>query len=256
MTDKIDLSDPRRFRGMVGWFDPIVLAKTARKALDSALFGQYADRRLIHASLDPATPGAMAKRYDLRKALKPDAQGAVWIDYVADLGDGFDSTYAIAYLLGRRELDVRGAGRLPRGRALIMGGDQVYPDATADDYKHRMREPYGFAFPDSDKQGADHPPVFLIPGNHDWYDGLTLFLAMFCSGRAKKLGSWRTMQHRSYFALQLPENWWIWAYDSQLGEDIDAPQAAYFVEVAKKMTGSPKVILCAPAPTWHKADRS
>ena len=61
------------------------------------------------------------------------------------------------------------------------------------------------------------------------------------------------MQHRSYFALHLPNNWWIWAYDSQLGEDIDAPQANYFVQVAKKMVGQPRVILCASAPTWLKA---
>ncbi len=149
---------------------------------------------------------------------------------------------------------MKGAGRLPRGQALIMGGDQVYPDASREDYQNRMRQLYRFAFPDSDKPDADHPPVFLIPGNHDWYDGLTLFLAMFCSGRAKRLGSWRTIQHRSYFALRLPNNWWIWAYDSQLGEDIDAPQADYFVEVAKRMQGSPKVILCAPTPTWLKAE--
>ncbi len=80
---------------MVGWFDPIVLAKTARKAINSALFGQYADRRLIHASLDPVTPAAIASRYDLRQTLTAN-DGAIWIDYVADLGDGFEPTYAIA----------------------------------------------------------------------------------------------------------------------------------------------------------------
>lgn len=253
VAEKPDLFDTSKFRGMVGWFDPIILAKTARKALDSALFGQYADRRLIHASLDPVDPDSAAKRYDLRKQLKP-KDGAVWVDYVADLGDGFDSTYAIAYLLGQKEIEIESHGRLPRGQCLIMGGDQVYPDATSDDYRCRMRIPYTFAFPNSDAGDADHPPVFLIPGNHDWYDGLTLFLAIFCRGRPTKLGSWRATQHRSYFALQLPHNWWIWGYDSQLGEDIDGPQADYFVTVARSMKGNPKVILCAPTPTWLKAE--
>ncbi len=254
MVEQINLWDRSRFKEMVGWFDPTVLVKTARKALDSAMFGQYADRRLIHASLDPDSASRLVKRYDLRQQVKQDQSGAVWIDYVADLGDGFNSTYAVAYLLGRKSIDVDEAGELPRGDVLIMGGDQVYPDASRDDYTFRMLNPYRYAFPDSDKEDADHPQLFLIPGNHDWYDGLTLFLGIFCTSRKKRVGSWRVPQHRSYFALQLPNNWWIWGYDSQLGEDIDAPQADYFVQVAKAMKGRPKVIICAPTPTWLHAD--
>ncbi len=253
MTKKPDLHDYDKFPGMVGWFDPRVLAKTARKHLDSVLFGKYADRRLIHAALDPIDPPGITERYDLRKQIEP-LDDAVWVDYVADLGDGFDSTYAIAYLLGQQSITIPDHGNLPRGQCLIMGGDQVYPDATVDDYNFRLRTPYKYAFPNSDAKDAAHPPVFLIPGNHDWYDGLTLFLGLFCRGRSTKLGSWRATQHRSYFALQLPNNWWIWGYDSQLGEDIDQPQANYFVNVARSMSDNPKVILCAPTPTWLKAD--
>lgn len=256
MAEKPNLFDRSKFPGMVGWFDPVTLTKTARKALDSALFGKYADRRLVHASLDPVDEETLVKRYDLRSQIKP-VDHAVWVDYVADLGDGFDSTYAIAYLLGQKSLLIDGYGNLPRGQCLIMGGDQVYPAATPDDYTNRMRTPYKYAFPDTDARGADHPPLFLIPGNHDWYDGLTLFLALFCRGRSTPVGSWRAAQHRSYFALRLPYNWWIWGYDSQLGEDIDQPQANYFWHVAnhmKSLKGRQKVILCAPAPTWLKAE--
>ena len=114
--------------------------------------------------------------------------------------------------------------------------------------------PYKFAFPDSDAPDAVHPPLFLIPGNHDWYDGLVLFLGMFCTGRDKKIGSWRAVQRRSYFAIALPDNWWIWGFDSQLGEDIDQPQADYFVSLAKSMPESPKIIICAPVPTWLRGD--
>jgi len=140
----------------------------------------------------------------------------------------------------------------PRGQALIMGGDQVYPEATRDNYQKRMS--YAFAFPDSDAADALHPPVFLIPGNHDWYDGLALFLGMFCRGRDKKIGSWRAVQRRSYFAISLPDNWWIWGFDSQLGEDIDQPQADYFVSLARCMPENPKIIICAPVPTWLRAE--
>jgi hypothetical protein len=54
-----------------------------------------------------------------------------------------------------------------RGGALIMGGDQVHPTATALDYRQRFREPYKFAHPE--REGAKKTQVFLIPGDHDWY---------------------------------------------------------------------------------------
>ena len=143
---------------MVGWFDPSVFAKTARKAINSTTFGQYADRRLIHAAYDSTPLADLAKRYDLRQELQPDEDGAVWIDYVADLGDG-GSTYAISYLVGQKTIDVRCARTLLRGHALIMGGDQVYPGASRDAYEKRMKRPYRFAFPDTSVKGADHPPA-------------------------------------------------------------------------------------------------
>jgi hypothetical protein len=244
--------DLRASPGMVRWFNPPLLMKTARQAVASALFGQYADRRLLHAALDTVTPLQMSKDSDLTNAVQPDANGAIWVDFVADLGDGFDSTYAIAYLLSRPDLKVDGT-TLPRGQVLVMGGDQVYPTAGRDEYSQRLKRPYEWAFPRSKQPGAIHPLLYLIPGNHDWYDGLTLFLAMFCRGRSTPLGSWHAMQHRSYFAIQLANNWWFWGADTQLSEDIDAPQAAYFVDIARSMKPNAKIILCSGVPTWIKA---
>lgn len=246
----------RGFPGMVRWFNPPLLLDTARQAIASALFGQYADRRLIQAALDTSGDNQCAARADLSKHITAREDGSVWIDFVADLGDGFDSTYAIAYLLGRPSLDIPGAGTLPRGQVLIMGGDQVYPTATREEYDRRMRAPYAAAFPDSKKPDADHPLLFLIPGNHDWYDGLVLFLAKFCRGRETALGSWRATQHRSYFAVQLPDNWWVWGIDTQLTEDIDQPQASYFVAAAKAMPPNAKIILVCGVPSWLKAEES
>jgi hypothetical protein len=250
MAKPPDLNNFDDYPGMVGWFDPPMLVDIARQAIVSALFGQYADRRLIQAALDPAGDAEIMARAAKTANLKCDEDGAVWIDYVADLGDGFDSTYAIAYLLAQPELRIGDGQPLPRGQMLIMGGDQVYPAATRKEYRRRMRRPYAHAFPDSTAPDAAHPPLLLIPGNHDWYDGLTLFLALFCTSRDKPIGSWRAIQRRSYFAQQLPHNWWLWAFDSQLGEDIDQPQADYFVSVAKQMPANAKIVLCAPVPTW------
>jgi hypothetical protein len=83
-----------------------------------------------------------------------------------------------------------------------------------------------------------------------------LFLAKFCRGRDTPLGSWRATQHRSYFAIQLPDNWWIWGIDTQLTEDIDQPQASYFVAVAKSMPENAKIMLVCGVPSWLKAEES
>jgi len=252
-----NLNDWNEYPGMVHWFSPIVLLKTVKKVVTSTIFGQYADRRLVHASLDLVEPEKVIEKCcgGVKGICGEKNEQPIWVDYVADLGDGFDSTYAIAYLIGQKEIQVNNDIKLPRAACLIMGGDQVYPDASRDDYKRRMERPYKFAFPKNDVKGSS-PPVYLIPGNHDWYDGLTLFLAKFCGGAKNKtyLGNWATSQSRSYFAVHLAENWWIWGFDSQLGEDIDKPQADYFTSVAEKMEPNAKVILCASVPSWLKAD--
>jgi hypothetical protein len=158
------------------------------------LFGQYADRRLIVAALDTPNKRLQRRRADLTQCIKPDAEGAVWIDYVADLGDGFDATYAIAFLLVQPSITV-GGKQLPRGSLLIFGGDEAYPHAGRDEYTIKVRKPYSFASPDV--AGRDPVPLLAVPGNHDWYDGLVTFLAVFCREKATPIGSWRALQRRS-----------------------------------------------------------
>jgi hypothetical protein len=43
----------------------------------------------------------MERATTLRRELQPDEEGAIWVDFAADLGDGFDSTYAVASLLAQ-----------------------------------------------------------------------------------------------------------------------------------------------------------
>jgi Calcineurin-like phosphoesterase len=240
--------------GMTGWFKPSLLTRLLLNVIVSGKFGQYADRRLIHAALDHVDGDELVRRAAISDRLERDEDGALWIDYVADLGDGFDATYAIAYLLAQESIDVDGH-RLPRGQLVVMGGDQVYPDASRKDYLERMRQPYEWAFPDNNDKNAPHPKIFLIPGNHDWYDGLVLFLAQFCRRAALKLGSWRCEQRRSYFAIQLTQEWWLWGIDIQLMEDIDQPQADYFEAIAASMQEGTNIILCTSVPGWLTAER-
>ncbi|HEY0035099.1 MAG TPA: hypothetical protein VGB66_00355, partial [Longimicrobium sp.] len=144
--------------------------------------------------------------------------------------------------------------RLPRGRILVMGGDEVYPTPGKDGYRNRMAGPYDAALPCLPDPKKECPHLYAIPGNHDWYDGLTSFLRQFCQGRA--IGAWKTRQRRSYWALRLPHGWWVWGTDIQLGADIDFPQLEYFRGKAKEAAQGDRVILCTAEPSWVSAGRA
>lgn len=229
---------------MVEWLSPRELIDTGQRALLSGLFGTYADKRELLGALGVAPPQDLSDRPEL------------WIDYVADLGDGFDATYSIASLLAAGKLDVQAADGEPvgtsRGNVLVMGGDQVYPSAEIDLYEQRLVGPYGAALPYT---ASDHPTLYAIPGNHDWYDGLTAFLRVFGQGRF--IGGWRTHQQRSYFAVQLPHRWWLWGLDIQFESYIDAPQLAYFRQIAtERLRPGDEVVLCSAKPTWVGANKA
>lgn len=253
MAPKPSLDELQRYPGMVRWFNPDLLMKLLWQVIVSGLFGQYADRRLIEAALDTVPEAELVKRAEIAITATPDSEGAIWIDYVADLGDGFDATYAIAYLLAQNELTVDGH-TLPRGAAVVMGGDEVYPTSRREDYKQRTQDPYAFALPDH--KAASYRRLLALPGNHDWYDGLVTFLAFFCRAKPTRFGQWRTEQRRSYFAVKLSEVCWLWAIDIALVSDMDQPQADYFVAIAKAMPQGANIILCSAEPGWYKAEQN
>lgn len=244
---------------MVSWFAPKILFQTGIKVAISGLFGNYADKREMEAALaDKATDekelSSMAADYAQREE--------IWIDFVSDTGDGFNSTFSIARTIAQKQLhieDHNGAHLLKRGKILLFGGDQIYPAPTADAYENKFRTPYETAFP-LEENDHDRPHMFAIPGNHDWYDGLGNFLKVFCQQR--NIGNWKTLQRRSYFALPLPYDYWIWAIDVQLDEDIDKPQLEYFRRIADNhMKQNDKIILLTAEPAWiyhelYKSDKS
>jgi hypothetical protein len=236
---------PERRRPMVGWFDPGPLVTTAFDVLVSTLFGRHSDYRLLEA-LATADQEAFFD-YTLDESGQP--RDGLWLDYVADTGDGWNSTYAVAYWLTRPSLpatDEHGRSSETRpGRLLVFGGDQVYPTANRRDYQDRLVRPFETA---RNYSAAPEPDVFALPGNHDWYDSLVSFTRLFCSQRWFQ--GWRTRQRRSYFALRLPGHWWLVATDFQLGSDIDALQVAYFKRVAAAMQPGDRIILCSAEPHW------
>jgi hypothetical protein len=233
----------------VRWFHPFELVRAGVHALLADLFGSYADKRELQAAL--ATPVAPEKdEHDYSSESPEGSEQAFWFDFVADIGDGFNATYSVATLLAARELEVPGAPKLPRGRLLVMGGDEVYPTASHEEYLNRTIEPYGAALPWlRDERHVPH--LFAIPGNHDWYDGLSSFLKQFTQRRW--IGAWKTQQSRSYFVLKLPHRYWLWGIDIQLRADIDRPQMDYFSDAAMRLRPGDRVILATAEPSWVKA---
>ena len=258
----------RKKQGMTGWFDPGLLIQTGIRAAISTVFGHFADKReaIAAANAIAATPADAEFDYDKRHS-----DGDFWLDYLADTGDGWHSTYAMARLVSEDAL-APADERLPRGRLLVLGGDQVYPTATIEDYDNRFRYPFDEAYapggaPRWTEQGPDAPDLYAIPGNHDWYDGLSSFFGLFCRRRVAKPGDLgisrrgaivagrETRQTRSYFAIKLPGGWWMWGTDSQLEGYIDQPQIDYFQHAATHwMDPGSKLIICVADPAWAYVD--
>ena len=251
----------KRLPRMVDWFDPVLLGLVGIRTLISTTIGQYADQRPIQAAMDREdNRTTLALRHDFTgaraKELVLDKDGALWVDFIADLGDGYEATYAMAYLMASSTLAVRGAdtpdGKLDGGEILIFGGDLAYPNATVKEYQSRCLDPYDAAFPGD---GQREKKLFFIAGNHDWYDGLAAFTSVFCAARSHaarglKIGGWRCEQRRSYFALKLPHDWWIWGIDSGLSDSIDEAQSVYFAAVAKETKPNDKIIVVTHTPAW------
>jgi len=257
---------------MVGWFDPAQLIQTAIRVLISSLFGEFADRREAFAAANPIKDDKLDERCDY--SATPD--GDLWVDYVADTGDGWNPTFAIAQLLAAKQLHPRASAGgeaieagLPRAQVLVLGGDQVYPTASQEDYDNRFVYPFDEAYrpgggPETMWDEKHRPDLFAVPGNHDWYDGLKNFFHLFCRRTIKSdgeaeisrngnvIGGRQTHQTRSYFALKLPKGWWLWGTDSQLAGYIDQPQVDFFQYVAQCwMEPGSKLILCTGTPDWE-----
>lgn len=83
---------------------------------------------------------------------------------LADTGEGDASQYCL----------VPGLLKVGRDTAfMFINGDVVYPSGDAVDYEDRFYRPY-----------KDYPgPIYAVPGNHDWYDGLNGFMRHFCDAR-------------------------------------------------------------------------
>ncbi|KAG1647379.1 hypothetical protein GQR58_030642 [Nymphon striatum] len=171
----------------VGWFSVKLLIMTGIQALITSLVGPRSARREVLAVLDGhgstevchnSAVNNISAGFDFRNASE-NSSDEIWIDYVADLGDGFNGTHSVSWLLGRDFLFLKKANDpveqpipvdsfseakrdavkdadhvLPAGNILIFGGDQVYPAASQIDYQDRTIGPYYASRPWSDYNPA------------------------------------------------------------------------------------------------------
>jgi hypothetical protein len=146
---------PRRQRNHpLNWFSPAPL-------------WQSRNDRLVTPSDDPTNADREAWMRHLYGATDPDlvvsvAGGEQTRFIVAgDTGEGDASQWAVVPVLERLAAD---------HEFLFIASDVIYPAGGALEYAEKFFLPY-----------AEFPRrIFAIPGNHDWYDALTGYMANLC----------------------------------------------------------------------------
>uniref|UniRef100_A0A0E0LGR3 Uncharacterized protein n=1 Tax=Oryza punctata TaxID=4537 RepID=A0A0E0LGR3_ORYPU len=243
------------FEDMVPWYSGTStdLFKTVFDLMVSVtLFVGRFDMRMMQAAMNK-TPDE-SKSSDLFYD-HLDGKDELWFDFIADTGDGGNSTYAVARLLAQPSLVIKSDGSrqtFPRGQLLLIGGDLAYPNPSSFSYERRFFCPFEYALQPPAWYKSEHialekpelplgvselrkyrgPQCFMIPGNHDWFDGLHTFMRYIC--HKSWLGGWFLPQKRSYFALKLPNGWWVFGLDQALHGDIDVYQFKFFAELCQQ----------------------
>jgi hypothetical protein len=244
----------------VAWYAPGVLWQAGRELVQSISFQRNLDRReMFTAPLEPI---------DLSAAADPD--GSFWFDFISDTGDGGDATYTVAQAALRRELPLPGGGHLPEGHLLLLGGDLAYPGANALDYQFRFVEMFELAREHGGSRfqhgTAQEKFCAAIPQNHDWFDNISTFSRYFVRNDQGAVAGMRTPQRLSWFAVRLPQRWWVLGLDFALTGDIDRHQFDSFLALlsdpgaeavpdgvpsdAPRILPGDDVILVYPEPYW------
>lgn len=159
-----------RFRELVpagsrpfSWLSPVPLIKSRNDLLARAIANPTDEQRrrwLARQRAAGADPDLTVRTYGDR--------GRVSFLVLGDTGEGDASQYCVVPgLLTRAE-----------GTAfMVVASDVIYPAGGVNEYGTKFYRPY-----------RDYPaPIYAVPGNHDWYDGLHGFMRHFC-GTASPAG--------------------------------------------------------------------
>src|SRR5439155_892178 len=86
---------------------------------------------------------------------------------------------------------------------LVCLSDVIYPIGDVNDYVDKFARPYS----------AYQGPIYAVPGNHDWYDGLGGFMRIFCGAE------WPATEKLRGPGLKGRARNRLWRKPSVLGED-------------------------------------
>ncbi len=179
---------------------------------------------------------------------------------LGDPGEGDASQFAVVPPL------------LARGRGthfMVICSDVIYPAGDTEQYEDKFYRPY-----------RDYPgPIYAVPGNHDWYDGLNGFMFHLCGAEApaapaaEKASPWKEIvrrrlwrkpkvtdptvparkrtwrgapgqqssQHAPYFAIETGPLLVV-GIDTGIGGDIDREQGEWLKKVSRG-SDKPKLLL-------------
>lgn len=250
---------------MVPWYSMFLFDTAFELLISLKVFLGRFDQRAMQKTLYPHERDYVFDHLANRREL--------WLDFMADCGDGFNSSYQIARLLAQPTLEVDCpvptaapsassttrktptvfAKRVfPRGDALVIGGDLAYPHPDPESYETRLWRCFEYAM----KPPAEYDPAAIstgagarVPPNcaalKD-YDGPTVFavpgnhdwfdgLNTFTRYICHRdwLGGWFLPQKTSHFCLQLPHGWWLFGVDLALEDDVNMEQFALFQTIAE-----------------------
>lgn len=237
------------------WIDPIPLWQTRNQTLGRFLGDPTNDERRRWMKMQREA-GELPR--DLIIGEHAGLEEASFI-VVGDTGEGDASQYAVVKPM------------LARGRDtdfMVICSDVIYPAGDAEDYEIKFYEPY--------KDYAR--PIYALPGNHDWYDGLVGFMHHLCGSdvpalpiteeRASSLkerlrlllwrrpmkrgpdalperrrtgGDRRSSQRSPYFAIETGPLL-ILGIDTGMGGEIDREQGEWLRRISREVA-KPKLLL-------------
>ncbi|MEU4544469.1 metallophosphoesterase family protein [Nonomuraea dietziae] len=187
------------------WFHPRTLWRSRNEIL-AGLFGDPSGevrRRWVEEQRARGVDG------DFR--IRPGVGKAFSFLLLGDPGEGDDSQYAV----------VPGMLHVGEGTSFaVIASDVVYPTGAGNEYCDKFFRPY------KDYQA----PIYAIPGNHDWYDGLGGFMRVFCDAPPLK-----PRPDRGLRAL-------LWRKSERIDEQALAE--------ARELRGAPSQQAVQPAPYW------
>ncbi|KXZ46777.1 hypothetical protein GPECTOR_40g511 [Gonium pectorale] len=268
----------------------------AGAAAAAAAGGPRAGRRRAqerHRTLEAATAASMADSFNDTPSEGDgftyehlDERRELWLDFMADTGDGGNATYAVASALAAPVLHVSVppgfAAASPAGAVPGAGTSAATVsarEAEAPGKKHGRRPAAGGGGRHPAKPGASvalprgdvlviggdlaypnpsretyHQRLFrpfedALPPPPHFHPGRLVVHKPDLPPGAEVAG--RSAMEKSYFALRLPAGWWLFGFDLALVQDIDMQQYRYFANVVEqRMEPDDQVILITHEPLW------